>query len=117
MTLLSLGLHGRVRIFLCATTISNVVCIFRCSDPQHLQHRFAQLLDRFMVLPLSNDVLAAGLKSEFQDEEDAFIHFSAQLHEPAITHLVTRNATDFIASDLMVVSPLTMIDLLTLPKD
>jgi len=116
VTLLSLGLQGRVRIYLCATTISNGVYIFRHSDPQHLQHRFAQLLDRFTVLPLTAEVLAAGLQSNFADKEDAFIHFSARLHESAITHLVTRNATDFAVSDLEVVSPLAMIDLLTLPS-
>ena len=113
VTLLSLGLQGKVTISLCATTISNGVYIFRHNDPLVVHQRFTQLLDRFTVLPLSAQVLQAGLASAFSDKEDAFIHFSAVLHGQEITHLVTRNAADFQESGLTVVSPVEMIDLLT----
>ena len=118
VTLLSLGLQGTARISLSATTISNGVYIFRHNDPAIVHQRFAQLIEQFTVLPLSTEVLQAGLASDFADKEDAFIHYSALLHggrqsDQPITHLVTRNEKDFQESELVVVSPLTMIDLLT----
>ena len=42
-----------------------------------------------------------------------FFHFSAVLHRQEIKHLVTRNKADFQSSELVVASPVEMIDLLT----
>lgn len=121
VTLLSLGLQGKANISLCATTISNGIYIFRHNDPTLVHQNFALLLNRFTVLPLSAQVLQAGLASDFSDKEDAFIHYSAVLHGEQyggapITHLVTRNPADFQAGELAVVSPVEMIDVLTLPN-
>ena len=113
VTLLSLGLQGKVTISLCATTISNGVYIFRHNDPLVVHQRFTRLIGQFTILPLSVEVLQAGLASAFSDKEDAFIHFSAVIHGIEITHLVTRNEKDFQESELSVVTPVAMIDLLT----
>ena len=113
VTLLSLGLQGPATVSLCATTISNGIYIFRHNDLTVVHQRFAQLIEQFTILPLSTEVLQAGLSSDFADKEDAFIHYSALLHGDEITHLVTRNEKDYQESELVVVSPLTMIDLLT----
>ena len=113
VTLLSLGIQGKVNISLSATTLSNGIYIFRRNDPNAVRQRFSLLLDRFTILPLSDEVLRAGINSSFKDVEDAFIHFSAVIHGQDITHLVTRNSKDFQHSHLKIVSPIEMIDLIT----
>lgn len=114
VTLLSLGLQGKVTISLSATTFSNGIYVFRRNDPDTIRKRFSLLLEHYAVLPLSTEVLRAGMNSSFADTEDAFIHFSAVIHGKDITHLVTRNPQDFRSGRLSIVSPVEMIDLLTL---
>ncbi len=112
--LLSLRIQKKVKIFVCATTISNGFYIFRKFDLEEVKNHFQVIMDHYMVLPLDEQVLQSAMGSSFHDLEDACIEQSALLHGDNITHLVTRNQKDFTESRLKVVSAKEMIDLLTL---
>ena len=56
------------------------------------------------VSAVSNEEIQSALSSNFNDFEDAIQHFAAKAEE-SISAIVTRNKTDYSASELPVLSP------------
>jgi predicted nucleic acid-binding protein len=71
------------------------------------------LLDKLKRLVLGSSVseseIRSALSSKFNDFEDAIQHFSAK-SEGGVSAIVTRNKSDYTASEIQVLSPLEFLE-------
>jgi predicted nucleic acid-binding protein len=73
------------------------------------------LLDHLSVTPLDQDLLLRALSLGWADPEDAVQAISAQ--RARADYLVTRNASDFTASTVAVVTPTQLLAILRSPSN
>lgn len=95
------------QIQMCASTLSicNIAYIIRKLRPETAIVPTLEKLSNLVSLTnIDETVITLALKAGFKDFEDAVQHFSA-LNEGGVTHLITRNPSDFEKSLLLVYSP------------
>ena len=104
-SLIDLAETGRVEIVFSALSICNISYILKKIAPLlPIKQTLDTLVDAFDVTNIDAFVLNDALNSAFPDFEDAVQYFSAVRHG-GVTHIVTRNISDFSGSALPVLSP------------
>ncbi|NTW28999.1 MAG: PIN domain-containing protein [Coriobacteriia bacterium] len=96
--------NGRIKGFICATTVTTVYYIAakdfgrrRARDQVH------GLLGLFEVAPVDRDVLDGALDIDFPDYEDAVLHEAARV--AGAVAIVTRDRRDFAHSAIPALDP------------
>lgn len=112
LSLINKGLHGKVKLYICASTVSNGCYIYRKNTREAINGNFLPLLQWCTILPMDKEVLKAALESNFTDIEDGIVHFSAIIHASQVQYLVTRNGKHFKHSQIQVVTPKEMLMLM-----
>ena len=95
------------QLLMCVSTLSicNIAYIVRKLKPNaDTATMLEQLSNLASLTQIDKTVIALALKAGFKDFEDAVQHFSA-VNEGVVTHLITRNPSDFEKSLLPVFSP------------
>jgi len=86
-------------------SICNIAYILRKLSPDiDIPTVLTDLSALTTLTPIDNLVISAALKSTCKDFEDALQHFSA-LQYNGMTHIPTRNPSDFILSKIPVFTP------------
>ena len=103
--LLALAETGRLTLCVSSLSFSNLYYLLRKlkghGDALALLGKLKSLV---RVSAVTEAEIQAALSSSFKDFEDAIQHFAAKA-EGSISAIVTRNKTDYSASELSVLSP------------
>jgi predicted nucleic acid-binding protein len=107
------SLKKRINIFISAITYNNIFYILR---KQYSQKQTIKCLEDLMkiteVIGVTKSVLESSLKSNFNDFEDAIQYYSAtSINKMDV--IITRNIKDFKKSDLPVLTPDELINIIT----
>lgn len=96
---------GQIQMCVSTLSICNIAYIFRKLRPDTaLVSTLEKLISLASLTTIDEAVVTLAIKAKFKDFEDAVQHFSA-LNEGGVTHLVTRNPSDFEKSLLPICSP------------
>ena len=96
---------GQIQLYASVLSICNIAYILRKVSPGADVPRILTGLSAVVTLtPIDSNIIARALSSSFGDFEDAVQHFSA-LQLGTITHLITRNPSDFANSLIPVLTP------------
>jgi len=95
----------RIRGHLSASSITDIFYLLR--KDQHnsgeVYRIMNELISLFLVVPVSETTIAGALALHWKDFEDAVQYMAAK--ENNITHIITRNKTDYEAFDIHCISP------------
>jgi predicted nucleic acid-binding protein len=101
---------GELTVCVSPLSFSNLYYILRKlkgnSDALALLRKLKQLV---RVTSTGEPEIQSALTSGFTDFEDAIQHFTAKA-EGGITAIITRNKTDYFASEILVLSPAEFIE-------
>ena len=96
---------GQIQLFASVLSICNIAYILRKISPSaDVPQILANLSTLVTLTPVDDQIISDALQSSFTDFEDSVQHFSA-FHFGGITHLVTRNQSDYQHSLIPVVTP------------
>jgi predicted nucleic acid-binding protein len=100
----------RIRGCLSAASITDIFYLLR--KDKHNSEEVYQIMDeltsRMSVIPVTNTTLINALSLRWKDFEDAVQFMAAK--ENNITHIITRNKTDYKSSDIPCMSPSEFIE-------
>lgn len=104
--------YKSIKGYTTALALSNIQYIIRKqvgkTDTLNL---LKQLMKLVKVVNMDEKTVQTALASEFTDFEDALQNYSAEQYT-AITHIVTRNVTDYKKSKLIVLKPIEFLQLI-----
>ena len=97
--------NGAYRLSLCALSYTNIYYSLR----KYLSHEerincLTQIGEVLMSAPVDGNVIAAALRSEWSDFEDA-VQYCAAVSAGITDGIVTRNEKDFFLSKIPVINP------------
>ena len=96
---------GEIDLFISALSLCNIAYIFRKLSPgANLPQIIFDLSELATITPIDSAVISDALQSSFSDFEDAVQYYSA-FRFGNISHLITRNPTDFVHSLILVQTP------------
>jgi len=103
--LFNYSLKGKIKIYISAVSYNNIYYILR----QSLSHNetiklLEKLNDWTEMIDVSKDIIKKSIQSGFKDFEDA-IQYNCALTIKKIEFIVTRDAKDFKASTLPILTP------------
>jgi predicted nucleic acid-binding protein len=97
--------QGQVEVFISALSVCNIAYILRKLMPDtEILPLITDITRLVTITPINEVVIAEALASSFSDFEDAIQYFSA-VRYGGITHIITRNAADYVHSIIPVITP------------
>lgn len=104
-SLFELARQHSVQLYAASLSFATVYYIVRQAEThERTLFLLAQLEKLVQILPVDATIIRAAINSEFRDFEDALQYFTART-VPLLDTIVTRNAKDFRAGSLLVLSP------------
>ncbi len=96
---------GKIELYASALTFCNMSYIVRkLKTPAEFQVILSDLLLLIAVTPIDGFVLQRAIAANYKDFEDA-VQYQSALNTLGLTHLITRNKTDFTETTLPIFSP------------
>jgi predicted nucleic acid-binding protein len=96
---------GRIQLYVSVLSVCNIAYILRKILPgRDITAVINDLSTIVTLIPLDAQIISDALQSSFVDFEDGVQHFSA-FRYGGITHLITRNSSDFKNSLIPVNTP------------
>lgn len=109
---LQTALQSNIKVYITATTVTDLYYIVRKAKDKELALNFIkELLDFVDVSAVDKSVILQALQLDMTDFEDAIQASSAK--SEAIQIIVTRNEVDFAHSDLTVYTPESFLNNVT----
>lgn len=103
--LLALAETGELTVCLSSLSFSNLYYILRKAEGHASALALLGSLSRLVhICAVSESEIRSALSSQFKDFEDAIQHFAAKA-ESGVSAIVTRNKTDYSASEIPLLSP------------
>lgn len=103
--------NGQIQGFIAATTITNIYYILRKASGFTIAiDAVQQILNDLNICPVDRFTLQQAVAFEFKDFEDAVQYACAIASK--VDAIVTRNASDFTTSQIRVISPDQLNELL-----
>ena len=103
--------NGQVKAFIAATTITNIYYILRKSSSSTIAiDAIQQILRDLNICPVDLMILQQAVEMNFSDFEDAVQYACALTWQ--VDAIVTRDVSGFTTSQIRVVSPDELIELL-----
>ncbi|QWF71854.1 PIN domain-containing protein [Methylomonas paludis] len=100
--------------YLCATTITTIdYLITRVNDKHFSKKALISLLKIFKIAEVNQNIVQQAIQSNFSDFEDAVLYYSG--YYTGIQGIVTRNVKDFKTSELIIFSPIELLDIIQKP--
>ncbi len=100
--------------YLCATTITTIdYLITRANDKHFSKKALISLLKIFKIAEVNQNIVQQAIQSNFSDFEDAVLYYSG--YYTGIQGIVTRNVKDFKTSELIIFSPIELLDIIKKP--
>lgn len=112
-TLLSLADDRRMELVVSTLSIANAhyICCERAKMPLAMwKAKISGLAEMMDYVALEQADIQASCQSEWNDFEDGLQHFTAK--RIACDYIITRNAKDFLLSDIAVLTPEEALDAL-----
>lgn len=110
--------NNELMIYTSAVSLSNSFYILESSykkDRTEIKKVFKKLLQILHITDLSEENVHEAINSDFEDFEDALQNYSAT-NISDISIIITRDKSDFINSQLVVVTPKEFLDIWTIEK-
>jgi predicted nucleic acid-binding protein len=96
---------GKIELYASALTFCNMSYIVRkIKSPAEFQAILSDLLLIIGVTAINGFVLQQAIAANYKDFEDA-VQYQSAINTFGLTHLVTRNKTDFTETSLPIFSP------------
>ncbi len=96
--------NGNFKIYTSSNSITTAYYMLgKTTTDKRARELIVDLLEFLTVIPITEKILNAALKSDFKDFEDAVQHYSA-LTNDKIKVIITRNLKDYKKSQLQVLS-------------
>lgn len=85
-------------------SVTSIICCANCEGTTSLWRSWIDCADLLTVAAVDEPEIRAAFESRFRDFEDAIQHFAAKA-EGGVSTIITRNKTDFAASEIPVLAP------------
>jgi predicted nucleic acid-binding protein len=96
---------GQVKLYASSHSVATAYYLLKkYGDEKKLREVLLSLLAYLHIVAVDNNILVKGLRSKFQDFEDAMQIFAATA-VPRIECIVTRNTRDFRGAQIPVLAP------------
>ena len=103
--IIKISQNGKIKVFICAHEITTLSYFLDKSikDKRKIKETLSEIMKRFKVIELAEDILIKALSSKIDDFEDAVIEASAV--KKKAEYILTRNIRDFRKSSVSAITP------------
>ncbi len=100
----TLAERGQIKGFISAISYNNIYYVLKRTQGQVVARKALVIMrDMFSTVELDQNIINMAIDSKFRDFEDAIQYFCSVRVQA--DYIITRNAKDFKASDIPVLSP------------